>query len=81
MQIQIRLPAEVDPSQHPLPPSLAKVGANETVLIELQGSIGIEGGKFGEFIGNLDVTDIVCIFSGTFTPRSILRRPVVMIRA
>ena len=60
MQIRIRLPAEVGPSQHPLPPSLAKIGANETVIIELQGSIEIEGEKFGELIGNLDVTNIVC---------------------
>ena len=60
MQIQIRLPAEVGPSQHPLPPSLAKIGENETVIIELQGSIEIEGDKSGELIGNLDVTNVVC---------------------
>lgn len=58
MQIQIRLPAEVDPSQHPLPPPLAKIGANETVIIELQGSIEIQGEKFGQLIGNLDVTNV-----------------------
>jgi hypothetical protein len=74
MQIQIRLPAEVGPSQNPLPPALAKIGANETVLIELQGSIKIEGEKSGELIGNLDVTNIVRIFSDGFTPQSILRR-------
>ena len=61
MQIQIRLPAEVDPSPHPLPPALAKISANETVVIELQGSIEIQGEKSGEFIGNLDVTNIVRI--------------------
>ena len=59
MQIQIRLPPEVGPSQHPLPPALAKIGANETVIIELQGSIKIEGDKSGELIGNLDVTNTV----------------------
>ena len=59
MQIQIRLAAEVGPSSDPLPPALAKISANETVIIELQGSIEIEGEKSGEFIGNLDVTNIV----------------------
>ena len=59
MQIQIRLPAEVGPSSDPLPPALAKISANETVIIELQGSIEIEGEKSGELIGNLDVTNIV----------------------
>jgi len=58
MQIHIRLPAEVGPSQRPLPPALATIGANEAVIIELQGSIEIEGEKLGEFIGNLDVTNI-----------------------
>lgn len=61
MQIRIRLPAEVGPSQHPLPPALAKIGASETVIIELQGSIELEGEKSGELIGNLDVTNIVRI--------------------
>jgi len=58
MQIQIRLPAEVGPSRHPLPPAFAKISANETVIIELQGSIQIEGDKSGELIGNIDVTNI-----------------------
>ena len=59
MQIQIRLPDEVGPSSDPLPPALAKISANETVIIELQGSIEMEGEKSGELIGNLDVTNIV----------------------
>src|SRR5258706_2796482 len=69
MQIQIRLPAEVGPSLDPLPPALAKISANETVIIELQGSIQIEGEKSGELIGNLDVTNIVCVFFDAFPPR------------
>ena len=59
MQIQIRLPAEVGPNSDPLPPALAKISANETVIIELQGTIDIEREKSGELIGNLDVTNIV----------------------
>jgi len=81
MQIQIRLPAEVGPSHHALPPMLAKIGANETVIIELQGSIEIEGEKSGELIGNLDATNIVRIFSDAFTPLGILRRSFVIIHA
>ena len=59
MKIQIRLPAEVGPTSDPLPPALAKISANETVIIELQGLIELEGGKCEELIGNLDVTNIV----------------------
>ena len=71
MQIQIRLPAEVGPSSDPLPLALAKISANETVIIELQGSIEIEGEKSGELIGNLDVTNIVRFLP----PRTILGVP------
>ena len=81
MQIQIRLPAEVGPSPHPLPPALAKISANQTVIIELQGSIEIQGEKSGELIGNLDVTNIVRIFFDEFPPRHILRRPIFTIHA
>jgi len=81
MQIQIRLPTEVGPSPHPLPPALAKISANETVIIELQGSIEIQGEKSGELIGNLDVTNIVRIFFDEVTPRHILRRPVFTMHA
>ena len=80
MQIQIRLPAEVGPSLDPLPPALAKISANETVIIELQGSIEIEGEKPGELIGNLDVTNIVRIFYDAFPLRSILRNPIFAMR-
>ena len=76
MQIQIRLPAEVGPSSDPLPPALAKISANETVIIELQGSIEIEGEKSGELIGNLDVTNIVRFLP----PRTILGSPIFTMR-
>lgn len=80
MQLQIRLPAEVGTSLDPLPPALAKINANETVIIELQGSIEIEGEKSGELIGNLDVTNIVRSYFDALPPRSILRSPVFTMR-
>jgi chromosome transmission fidelity protein 8 len=80
MQIHIRLPAEVGPSQRPLPPALATIGANEAVIIELQGSIEIEGEKLGEFIGNLDVTNIVRTCPGAFTLEEISRHNVPTMR-
>ena len=73
MQIQIRLPAEVGPRSDPLPPVLAKISANETLVIELQGSIEIEGEKSR---CNKQYT----FFLDTFPPRSILGSPFFTMR-
>ncbi|KZT39136.1 hypothetical protein SISSUDRAFT_968266, partial [Sistotremastrum suecicum HHB10207 ss-3] len=41
----------------PLPPQLATLGTGEVVLIEMQGSLEVEGDKSNGFIGVLNVDD------------------------
>jgi len=56
MIIPIRLPGQVPAPNHSLPPVLASIGANETVIVELQGSIETEGDYNGESIATLDMS-------------------------
>ncbi|KAI5122925.1 hypothetical protein M0805_007603 [Coniferiporia weirii] len=53
MIIPINLPAHVPKSENKFPPQLAKLGSEEVVLIELQGSIEVEGSQWGQPIGRL----------------------------
>lgn len=55
-----------------LPPQLAKFGTDELVLIELQGSLEVDGDSAGQLVGKLDLeTDPV----GHNTTVFILRNP------
>ncbi|CCA68902.1 hypothetical protein PIIN_02762 [Serendipita indica DSM 11827] len=56
MIIPVRLPSQVPSPDHALPPAVASIGFNELVLLELQGSIEIEGDYAGETIGMLDMS-------------------------
>jgi hypothetical protein len=42
-------------SSHKLPPQLAKLGNDEIVLIELQGSLEVEGVQDGQLVGTLKI--------------------------
>jgi chromosome transmission fidelity protein 8 len=42
-----------------LPPQLAQLASNEMILIELQGSLEVEGDKTGEVVGTLKVDNPV----------------------
>lgn len=42
---------------HSLPPQFAQFGTNEVVLIELQGSLDVEGNKEGQLVGKLSIDD------------------------
>ena len=52
-----------------LPPSFAKLGHDELFLIELQGTLGVQGsestGKDGQLIGTLNTADMVRTHRGT----------------
>ena len=50
-------------SSSKLPPQLAKIGTDEVVLIELQGSLHTEGDRNGELIGILRIDEKVSIQS------------------
>jgi hypothetical protein len=47
-----RKPSE---SLYKLPPQLAKLGNDEIVLIELQGSLDVEGTPDGQLVGTLEI--------------------------
>ena len=51
------IPITRKPSENPykLPPQLAKLGNDEIVLIELQGSLDVEGTPDGELVGTLEI--------------------------
>lgn len=59
MIISIRLPSHAPSPEHPLPSALADIGNNETAIIDLQGSIEIEGDYTSQAIGTLDMTHSV----------------------
>ncbi|KAA1476227.1 hypothetical protein DENSPDRAFT_843128 [Dentipellis sp. KUC8613] len=56
MIIPITLPSSGSAST-PLPPTLAQIGSSELVLIELQGSLEVEGDKHGKSVGKLTIPD------------------------
>lgn len=45
-------------SNYTFPPQLAQFGSNEVVLIELQGSLEVDGDKEGQVVGKLRVDDV-----------------------
>ena len=45
-----------------LAPQLARLGSNEVVLLELQGSIQVEGDQAGQLAGALKIEDKVLFF-------------------
>lgn len=55
------IPIVLSPVSAPLeskiefPPQLAKLGSNEVVLLELQGSFHVEGDNSGQMIGKLQM--------------------------
>ena len=52
------IPINVTPpssSRRTFPPQLAQYGTDEVVLIELQGSLDVEGEMAGQFVGKLDL--------------------------
>ncbi|KAG8920471.1 hypothetical protein FRC03_010493 [Tulasnella sp. 419] len=56
MIIPINLPNVIHPADgQQLPPILANLGSNEVVLIELQGSLELEGDRTGEIVGDLSL--------------------------
>ncbi|KAI0046579.1 hypothetical protein FA95DRAFT_1356654 [Auriscalpium vulgare] len=55
MIIPITLPDASGSSK--LPPSLAQIGTSELVLIELQGTLEVEGDKRGQTVGTLTMSD------------------------
>jgi hypothetical protein len=61
MLIPVRLPSQVPPSEHSLPPALATLGSNETVIIELQGSIEVEGDHTNQVLATLDMSNEVSV--------------------
>ena len=61
MRIPIKLREFFDPTGS-LSPQLVKLASNEMVLIELQGSLEVEGDKRGEVIGTLKIDDAVRFF-------------------
>ncbi|TFY54759.1 hypothetical protein EVG20_g9578 [Dentipellis fragilis] len=56
MIIPITLPSS-DSASTSLPPTLAQIGSSELVLIELQGSLEVEGDKHGKSVGKLTIPD------------------------
>jgi hypothetical protein len=58
------------PSTSKLPPQLAKLGSDEIVLIELQGSLEVEGVPDGQIVGSLKIDEKTVCESYVF--RSIL---------
>lgn len=48
-----------------LPPQLARLGTDEVVLIEFQGSFQTEGDHTGELVGHLHIGDSVSLEAST----------------
>ncbi|OBZ72710.1 Chromosome transmission fidelity protein 8 [Grifola frondosa] len=55
MLIPIHVESHDSSSKRSLPPQLAQFGADEIVLIELQGALEVEGDSRGQFVGKLRV--------------------------
>jgi hypothetical protein len=65
--INISLPSDTSDSPQPkLPPSLAKLGSAEVVLIELQGTLEVEGAKDKQMIGKLNLMDVSVLYGWFF---------------
>lgn len=60
MIIQINvLPTASRFDDNKLPPQLARIGTDEVVLIEFQGSFQTEGDRAGQLVGHLHMGDTV----------------------
>lgn len=59
MIIPIRLPSQIAQREEKLPPVFATLSSNETMIIELQGSIEIEGEYEDQVIATLDASNLV----------------------
>ncbi|KAL4243254.1 hypothetical protein ABKN59_011499 [Abortiporus biennis] len=55
MIIPIHLPTPGSSSSNTLPPQFAQFGTDEVVLIELQGSLEVEGDKANQRVGKLSI--------------------------
>jgi len=58
MIIPINLPSPSSTTATQLPSNLAKLGNSEVVLIELQGSLEVEGDSFGQHVGKLKMEGV-----------------------
>lgn len=59
--IAMIIPINIVPSgstSRTLPPQLAQFGTDELVLIDLQGSLDVEGDKQGQTVGKLRIDDV-----------------------
>ncbi|TFY83784.1 hypothetical protein EWM64_g228, partial [Hericium alpestre] len=61
-----------------LPPALAQIGTSELALIELQGSLEVEGDKRGQTVGKLtiDADGKVCLLTVSYPPKLTLHAPL-----
>jgi chromosome transmission fidelity protein 8 len=61
MEIPINVPSKSLEDAPLLPPQLVKLGSDEIVLVELQGSLEVEGEKDGGIIGMMSMKNVVCL--------------------
>ena len=59
MIIPINIPSEISKDGPKFPPQLAKLGTEELILIELQGSFHVEGDKSGQLAATLKLDENV----------------------
>ena len=59
MIIPINIPSSSRFDNNTLPPPLARIGTDELVLIELQGSFQTEGDRSGQLVGHLHIGETV----------------------
>lgn len=57
MIIPINISSGTSSSYGSLPPQLAQFGTDELVLIEMQGTLEVEGNKAGQMVGKLSIDD------------------------
>jgi hypothetical protein len=62
MIIPLNLKGDSNSSSFPLHTSLARLGSDDLVLIELQGSLESEGDRGGQSVGELDLSNPVTWF-------------------
>lgn len=62
MIIPINIPSTSASTENKLPPQLAKIGTDEIVLIELQGSFEVEGDARGQVAANLRFENVRDLF-------------------
>ncbi len=53
--VNVNIPGASSPSHRKLPPSLVKFGSDELILIEMQGSLEVDGNKDSQLVGKLRV--------------------------